>query len=138
VSYASRQLNRAEENYSASELEMLGVVWASQHYRCYLYGRKFIVRTDHAALTFLNKFSGNNARLLRWSLRLAEYDFTVQHRPGAKIQHVDALSRHVRAVATEPTVSKDKVRKEQATDSFCQKLDAEHANKRSEISVLVV
>jgi hypothetical protein len=133
VSYASRQLNQAEQNYSASELEMLGGVWASRHYRCYLYGRKFIVRTDHAALTFLHKFSGNNARLLRWSLRLAEYDFTVQHRPGAKIQHVDALSRHVRVVTTEPTVSKDTVRKEQATDSFCQTLNAEHANKGSEL-----
>jgi hypothetical protein len=75
------------------------------------------VRSDHAALTCLHKFSGKNARLLLWRLRLAECDFILQHRPGAKIQHVDALSRHVLAVTTEPTILKDTVRKEQATDA---------------------
>jgi hypothetical protein len=34
VSYASRQLNRAEQNYSASELELLSVTWATRHFRC--------------------------------------------------------------------------------------------------------
>ena len=74
----------------------------------------FIVRTDHAALTYLHKFAGNNARLLRWSLRVAEYDFSVQYRPGAKIPHVDSLSRHICALASNPEVSKDKVGREQA------------------------
>ena len=120
LSYASMQLNRAEQNYSASEMEMLAVVWALREYRCYLYGRHFIVRTDHAALTFLHKFAGNNARLLRWSLRLAEYDFTVQYRPGVKIPHVDTLSRHICALASNPGVSKDRVGREQAKDAFCQ------------------
>jgi hypothetical protein len=49
VAYASRQTNRAERSYAASELEMLALVWATKHFRCYLYGRKFLVRTDHAA-----------------------------------------------------------------------------------------
>jgi hypothetical protein len=120
LSYASRQLNRAEQNYSASEMEMLGVIWALRQYRCYLYGRHFIVRTAHAALTFLHKLEGNNARLLRWSLRLVEYDFTLQYRPGAKIPHVNSLSRHICALTSNPGVSKDKVGREQAKDAFYQ------------------
>jgi transposase InsO family protein len=120
VSYASRQLSKTEQNYTASEIEMLAVVWSLRVYRTYLYARHFIVKTDHAALTFLHKFSGNNARLLRWSLRLAEYDFEVHYRPGAKIPHVDSLSRHICALASNPAVSKDKVGREQAKDAFCQ------------------
>jgi hypothetical protein len=61
LSYASRQLNRAEQKYSASDKEMLKVIWSMRQYRCYLYSRHFIVRTDHAALKFLLLFAGNNA-----------------------------------------------------------------------------
>jgi len=70
VSFASRQLNKSERAYSASELENLAVVWATKYYRCYLYGTTFLVRTDHASLRFLRNFTENNSRLMRWSLRL--------------------------------------------------------------------
>jgi hypothetical protein len=70
ASFASRQLNKAERAYSASELETLAVVWATKYYRCYLFGKRFLVRTDHAALKFLRNFAENNSRLMRWSLRL--------------------------------------------------------------------
>jgi hypothetical protein len=116
ISYASRQLNRAKMNYEASEVEMLAVTWATRHYRCYLYGRPFVVRTDHAALTCLHKFADNNSRLMSWSLRLSEFQFSVEHRPGAKIKHVDAVSRHVRMVTVDESPSKDLVREQQKTD----------------------
>jgi hypothetical protein len=95
IDYASRRLNNAEQAYSASELELLAVVWATKYFRCCLYGRKFLVRTDHSALTFSHKFAENNSRLMRWSLRLADFEFSVEHLPGKKVAHVDALSRHV-------------------------------------------
>jgi hypothetical protein len=44
IGYASRQKNRAEQAYSASESEMLALVWATKHFRCYLLGRRFLVR----------------------------------------------------------------------------------------------
>jgi hypothetical protein len=95
VLFASRQLNKAERDCSASELETLAVVWASKYYRCYLFWETFLVRTDHAALKFLRTFAENNSRLMHWSLRLSELDFEIEHVPGSKIKHVDALSRHV-------------------------------------------
>ena len=88
-------MNKAEQDYSATESELLAVTWATKHFRCYLYGKKFLIRTDHAALKYLHTFADNNSRLMRWSLRLAEFEFEVQHRAGTKIKHVDALSRHV-------------------------------------------
>jgi hypothetical protein len=98
LAYANRQMNTAEQTYTASEAEMLALVWATKYFRCYLYGHRFHVRTDHAALTYLRKFSDQNSRLLRWSLKLSELDFTVERIPGNKISHVDALSRHVGTV----------------------------------------
>jgi hypothetical protein len=94
VAYASRQLNKPEQAYSASEAELLAVVWAAKHFRCYLYGKRFKVRTDHAALIYLKKFSDTNAKLMRWALKLSELDFEVEQRAGTKIPHVDALRPH--------------------------------------------
>jgi hypothetical protein len=96
IAYASRQLKRYASNYIASELELLAVTWATKHFRCYIFGRPFVIRTDHAALKYLRNFADNNGRLKRWSLRLSEYDFKVQHRPCSKMRHVDALSRQCR------------------------------------------
>ena len=49
ISVASRRLNPAESRYSASELEMLALTWGTRHFRCYLCGKQFVLRTDHAA-----------------------------------------------------------------------------------------
>jgi len=125
-------MNKAEQNYTASEDEMLDVTWAARNFRCYLYGKKFVVRTDHSALTFLHKFADNNSRIMRWSLRLAEFDFDIEHRPGTKIRHVDNLSRHVQAITNEKFHSKDLVRVEQKRDKFCSTLQAWKPKGRSE------
>jgi len=131
IAYASRQLNRAEQLYSASELEMLALVWATKFFRCYLHGKKFLVRTDHSVLSYLQKFSDHNSRLMRWSLKLSELDFVVEHKPGSKIGHVDALSRHVGAVMNENSLDKERFLSEQQKDEFCTKQEPEtYSSKR--------
>ena len=132
ISYASRQLNKAEQNYSASEAEMCAVQWATKHFRCYLYGKKFILRTDHSALKYLHTFADNNSRLLRWSLRLTEFDFTVEHRPGTQIRHVDSLSRAIQSVTKGQDLTRDEVKHAQERDKFCQSLETGKAESRSE------
>ena len=118
LAYASRQVNTAEQLYSASELEMLTLVWAAKHFRCYLLGRKFLVRTDHSALIYWQKFSDQNSRLLKWSLRLSDLDFVVEHRAGSKISHVDALSRHVSTITHQNSLEKENILQEQKADAF--------------------
>ena len=47
ISFASRTLNKAERNYSATRLEMLAAVWATELFRPYVYGLPFTLRTEH-------------------------------------------------------------------------------------------
>jgi hypothetical protein len=100
---------------------MLALVWATKYFLCYPFGKTFVVRTDHSALSYLRNFADHNTRLMRWSLKLSELDFIVEHRPGSKIGHVDALSRHVGAVVLEGNLNKEAIRREQEKDNFCVK-----------------
>ena len=76
------------------------------------------MRTDHAALKFLQNFADHNSRLMRWSLCLSEFDFAIEHVPGSKIKHVDALSRHVGLVEGTQLMSKELMLREQKKDLF--------------------
>ena len=93
VRYWSKTLNSAEQNYSATERECYSVVWAITTLRPYIKGQKFVVRTDHDALRWLLTLSEPSSRLMRWRLRLSEFDFEIQNRPGRVHQVPDALSR---------------------------------------------
>jgi len=131
IAYASRQMNKAEHAYSASESEMLALVWATKLFRSYLHGKKFLVMTDHSAVSYLRKFSDNNSRLMRRSLKLSELDFIVEHKPGSKVSHVDALSRHAGAVMQGDSLDKERIRCEQQKDEFCTKQElGTYASKR--------
>ena len=55
IAYASWRLQKHEQNYGVTELEALGVVWAIQHFRPYLYGNACKVYTDHESLKSLLK-----------------------------------------------------------------------------------
>ena len=59
IAYASRSLQKHEQNYGITEL---GVVWAVKHFRPYLYGQKCVVYTDHQALLNTPQPSGKLAR----------------------------------------------------------------------------
>jgi hypothetical protein len=84
-----------------------------------LYGRRFLARTDHRALAYSKRFSDNNARLMRWSLKLAEFEFDIEYRLGKAIQHADALSRHIAAISSDP-LGRQNIKRKQEEDAFCQ------------------
>ena len=93
IAYASRTLNAAERNYSATELECLAVVWGIRRLRCYLEGYRFKVITDHQSLKWLRTLDSPTGRLGRWAFELQQFDFEVQYRKGTLNRVADALSR---------------------------------------------
>lgn len=92
ISYISKGVSKAQENYAQVHLEAYAIVWAVNHFRHYLIGRHFILRTDCAALAFILAPSKPSAKLSRWAASLLEYDYTVIHQPG-KDNPADSLSR---------------------------------------------
>lgn len=93
IAYASRTLNDAETRYSTIEKELLAIVWATKHFRPYLYGKKFIIYTDHRPLTWVKSITEPNSKLTRWKLRLSEFDYDIKHKEGKQNCNADALSR---------------------------------------------
>ena len=94
VSLVSRCLNAAELNYTTTEKELLAIVYSVVKLRTYLIGAGFDIITDHKALTFLNSTAYLNARLIRWSIILQQYDFTVSHCTGKDNIVADFFSRN--------------------------------------------
>ena len=93
VANYSCAMSRPERQYCVTRRELLAVVRAVQHFHPYLYGRSFIIRTDHAALRWLLSFRSPEGQVARWLERLQQYDFQIEHRAGANHGNADALSR---------------------------------------------
>ena len=64
IAYASRQLNNSERAYTVSEQELLALIWATKQFRCYLFGKQLLVRTDHSALKCMQNFADQNSHLM--------------------------------------------------------------------------
>ena len=70
IAYYSKKLNSAERNYSATERELLAVVYALTEWRCYVLGKQVTVTTDHKCNTFLQQQVGLSPRRARWAEKL--------------------------------------------------------------------
>lgn len=64
IAFFSKTLSTTERKYSTSEREALACVHACEHWHFYLYGRRFLLRTDHQALKTLLSTSGTGHRPL--------------------------------------------------------------------------
>ena len=89
VAYASTFLNTCKTKYSVNELQLLAAVCAIDHFKYYMYGRRFTIITDHQVLvSALNSNKSNKtyqSRLIRWIDRLLSFDFDIKKTfPAAK------------------------------------------------------
>ena len=93
IAFHSRTLNSAERNYGTIEKELLAIIDSCKHFRPYLFSTKFIIETDHRPLVWLHSLREPNQRLIRWKLKLEEFDFEIRYKKGKENYVADALSR---------------------------------------------
>ena len=144
VAFASRTLSNAERNYSVGEKEALACLWACEKWFQYIWGRHFVLRTDHQSLTTLLSCKGSGRqtmRIARWATRLMRFNYTVEYSPGVLNTAADALSRLpcsssdaivdddeeviiqcVNAIFASASVTKSELQQATATDSTLQRV----------------
>lgn len=108
ISFASKSLNGAQRNYPATKRELLGVIFALRTFSLYLLGSRFVLYTDHQALTSIFTQSKLSYVVENWVDVLLEYDFEVRHRPGVSMVLPDALSRLYSGTAAVEELAEEK------------------------------
>lgn len=93
--YASRALTDTQKRYAQIEKELLAICFGCNKFYQFVYGRSFIVETDHKPLIsiFKKPLNACPARLQRMLLSLQKYDITLVYKPGKKLIVADTLSR---------------------------------------------
>eukprot|EP00918_Siedleckia_nematoides_P028162 GHVU01060542.1.p1 GENE.GHVU01060542.1~~GHVU01060542.1.p1 ORF type:complete len:1666 (-),score=155.90 GHVU01060542.1:1257-5648(-) len=103
IAYASKSLGPTERLWPAREREAFAIFYGITHFASYLRGApEFTIRTDHESLTWL--WAADDKKLTRWRLALAEYEFVIHYRKGAKHHLPDLLSRDVPAIIPDDTI----------------------------------
>ena len=95
IAFLSKSLNNIERNYEIYDREMLAIMRALEEWRHHLQGAEHTVEihSDHKNLEYFMTAKKLNRRQARWSLELANYNFTLVHKPGHTMGRADALSR---------------------------------------------
>ena len=93
VAFASKKLSKRERAYSTMERECLALVWAVQKFQLYLYGKAFVLQTDHQPLVYLNRAKLSNSRIMRWALFLQSYSIHIEAIKGSLNVGADYMSR---------------------------------------------
>ena len=98
ITYTSKALSKAEQNYSQIEREALSLVYGVKKFHQFLIGYKFTLLTDHKPL--LTIFGPKNGipemaaiRLQRWAIILSAYTYEIQYKATKEHGNADTLSR---------------------------------------------
>ena len=94
IAYGSKAMNKHELGYCITRKELLAIVYFTEHFKHYLYGKKFNLRTDHKAIVFMLKTKkAITPQFQTWMNHLSSLDMKMEYRKGENHTNADALSR---------------------------------------------
>ena len=98
IAFASRTLSDTEKRYAQTDKEALAIIFGVHKFHVYLYGRRFVLLTDHKPLVSL--FGPKKAipplaaaQLQRWAITLSAYSYDIEYKSTSKHANADSLSR---------------------------------------------
>ena len=143
IQFVSKLFKKAERNYHIMEKELAAVMFGYKKFKQYLQGHHFQIQTDNRCVSYIKNMRERKPKLQRWSIEISSWDCDIVLGPGKYNVEADALSRnpvppekgetsefdHDEDYVFTPigsifdyTITKDEVRKEQATDAYCQQI----------------
>ena len=95
ISFASKSLSDCERRYANIEREILAVVFGCERFHTYVYGRQFIIQSDHKPLEMihLKNVAAAPERLQRMLHRIQPHDIVIRYKPGNEMTLADSMSR---------------------------------------------
>lgn len=134
VAFGSKTLTECQSRYSNIEREMLAIVYGIQRYHTYLYGKPFIVVTDHKPLVAIctKPLHAAPPRLQRMLLKIQGYQYTVVYRPGPEMVMADVLSRLPNPSNNKPVDLDERVDLMQLDDDILDDIDISLINFSAE------
>jgi len=88
-------MNKHELEYCITTKELLAIYFFTQHFKHYLYGKKFLLRTDHKAIKFmLTTKNPITPQFQTWINFLSGLYMKMKYRKGEKHSNADAMSRN--------------------------------------------
>ena len=93
VAFVSKKLTETEKRWSTIDKESFAIIWSLQKMRSLLLGRRFTVLSDHQPLRYLFQAKEVSAKVSRWRISLADFDFEVKYTKGSDNVVADSLSR---------------------------------------------
>jgi hypothetical protein len=96
IAFGGRAFKQHESKLSATDLELLAILDALKAYHQFISnGRRFVIRTDHCSLKFLQNLEhAANPKLVRYSMLLQHFDYEIVHVKGTDNLIPDFLSRY--------------------------------------------
>ena len=88
------KIENKRKKEAIGEKELMAIVFAMEHYKIYVYGREFVVRTDHRPLQWLRDLKNPSTRLARWLIIARQFILKIEFISGIQNAAADALSRY--------------------------------------------
>ena len=94
IAFASKALTETECQYANIEREMLAAVFRAERFHTYIYGRSFMIKSDHKPLESISRknLADTPPWLQHMKLCLQGYNFTIHYCPGKEMVIPDTLS----------------------------------------------
>lgn len=104
IAYLSQKLKGRVKDFSTYEKEMLAVLLAIKKWNQYLWGREFIIKTDHQALKYMLEQKVCTEAQHKWISKLQGYHYKVEYKKGKENVAADSLSRRSEAICNVVTL----------------------------------
>jgi len=135
IAYVSHRFSKAASNWSTIEQEAYAIVYCVLKLEAYLLGRTFRIKTDHKNLIYI--LGSTIPKIVRWRLRLAEYDFSIDHIAGVDNVVADNLSRLLAGIRVDVPDNAE-LELEQLLQQLHNGIVGHHGRDRTEAAVIEV